>query len=105
MPSIRQCRNEAGFTLLELLVSIAILVLITTYLFSSFGFGRRAWEAGASVQQVASVDIARDYVRRRLSQAAGLLHHDQQSGQTVVFDGRSDGLRFDEKTRKHSEGT
>ena len=44
-----ETNTEAGFTLLELLVSIALIALIATYLFSSFGFGA---EVGISTNRL-----------------------------------------------------
>ena len=86
--------REDGFTLLELMVSIALVALITTYLFSSFSFGRRAWEVNAGVEETAGIEVARDYVRRRITQAYRKQGQSDDARETVVFDGRKDRLNF-----------
>lgn len=65
------CRSGvAGFTLVELLVSLTLLGLISVLLFGGLRFGTRAWEAGdAHSQRLTEVQAVQALLRQRLSQA------------------------------------
>ena len=63
-------RAEAGFTLLELLVSMTLLALLAIAMFGSLRFGARAWDRseahGAGMEQVR---LVQQLLRRDLEQA------------------------------------
>jgi len=61
----RTSRSAAGFTLLELLVTITVLSLLMTAAVGSVRMGQRSWEAG----------IARSTTNERLRSAVELLRH------------------------------
>ncbi|HEX4303129.1 MAG TPA: prepilin-type N-terminal cleavage/methylation domain-containing protein [Rhizomicrobium sp.] len=57
-------KAQAGFTLLELLVSMTLLALLFVLLFGGLRFGMRAWEhGGTTADNVESVRIVQDLVR------------------------------------------
>lgn len=59
-----------GFTLVELLIALAIVSLITLMLFSGLQLGSRAWEGVDAVsERVSEVRLARDFLMTTLSQA------------------------------------
>lgn len=63
-------RRAAGFTLVELLVGLAIIGLITMLLFAALRTGQRAWEVtDARAQRTADLRLARDFLRRSLGNA------------------------------------
>lgn len=63
-------RREPGFTLVELLIALAIVSLITLMLFSGLSLGSRAWESVEAVsERVSEVRIARDFLMSTLSQS------------------------------------
>lgn len=45
-----EAHGEAGFTLVELLVSLALLSLVTAGIATSLSFGRRAWQRAETVE-------------------------------------------------------
>jgi general secretion pathway protein J len=62
--------NEQGFTLVELLIALALVSLITLMLFSGLRLGSRAWEGVDAVsERVSEVRVARDFLMSTLSQA------------------------------------
>jgi general secretion pathway protein J len=61
--------SEGGFTLVELLIALALVSLITLMLFSGLRLGSRAWEGVDAVsEQVSEVRVARDFLVSTLSQ-------------------------------------
>lgn len=60
-----------GFTMLELLVSVAILALITPAIYNVLIFGQRTFYSGTDTLQMQSrMRIATSYITRELRQAA-----------------------------------
>lgn len=69
----------SGFTLVELLIALAMVGLITLLLFSALRIGARAWDAVDLVaERTGALRLARDFLQRTLSQARGT---------TLIFDG------------------
>ncbi len=68
-----------GFTLVELLIALAMVSLITLLLFSGLRIGSRAWEGVDAVAERSGVlRLAHDFLLRTLTQARAA---------TLVFDG------------------
>lgn len=68
-----------GFTLVELLIALAMISLITLLLFSGLRLGSRAWEGvDAAAERVGSIRLAHDFLSRTLTQARAA---------SAVFDG------------------
>jgi len=66
-------RQVRGFTLLELLVAMALLALLATTLTGSLRFGARSWDAAAERGRTWSeVAAVQDFLRNTLSQAQPL---------------------------------
>ena len=62
--------RETGFTLLELLVALALMTLVAVLLTQALGFGRNAWQrAEASVQAMETVTSVRARLREWLERA------------------------------------
>ncbi len=58
-----------GFTLVELLIALAMVSLITLMLFSGLRLGSRAWEGVDAVsERISEVRVARDFLMTTLSQ-------------------------------------
>lgn len=88
-------RQDDGFTLLELLVSLSLLGLIMTYLFSSFSFGKRAWESTDGIEQRASTEVVRAFLSTRLSAAMPVSAFDPDTRKaSFSFEGLTGSVRF-----------
>lgn len=86
--------GQRGFTLLELLVAVAMLGLISTILMGSVRFGTRVWErAAVQVETTGDAAALDDFLRRRLSRIYAL-REETRSGRAVLFTGTRASLHF-----------
>lgn len=93
--SDRRHTPSDGFTLVELLVAIAILALLATLLVGGLRFGTRAWErADVHADIVSEVQIVQAFLRRRISEAAPVRKQGQSDKPVVDFDGERTHLSF-----------
>jgi general secretion pathway protein J len=86
--------NSSGFTLIELIIALALVALITVLLFSGLRLGSRAWDGVDTVaERNAELRSARGFLDRTLSQTRDLvLRFDAQDHQ--VFAGDATSLEF-----------
>jgi len=86
--------GEAGFTLVELLVGLALFSLLATLLFDNVRFGIKAWQLGsAHAEQFEHDLIAQDLLRRQLGNAYPMLVRDGAT-QRVDFEGGKEAVSF-----------
>lgn len=87
-----QLSTEHGFTLVELLVGLALMGLLSIVLFGGIRFGMRALDAGNErMERAARIQVVQDLLRRQLGQAAQLPSAAQK---LASFRGRSDSVTF-----------
>lgn len=87
-------RDEAGFTLVELLVGLALFSLLITLLFDNVRFGVRAWQsAGANAEQFERNTISQDLLRRTIGNLYPMM---VTSGglQQIDFEGTREAVSF-----------
>ncbi|QGM46213.1 prepilin-type N-terminal cleavage/methylation domain-containing protein [Methylocystis heyeri] len=87
-------RRDAGFTLLELLLSLALLALLMGSLLSGMQLAQKAFETSRSNQAVGDLEAAATALSDMLSHAYPMMIPDQKKGQTLFFFGRPDGCMF-----------
>jgi len=87
-------RRALGFTLIELIIALALIALITLLLFSGLRLGARAWDGvDALAERHAEVRSARTFLDQALRQSRDLtLRLEDQDHQ--VFAGNADSLEF-----------
>jgi len=98
MPSDRARMRSGGFTLLELLLAMAITAIIMVLIFGTMRIGIRAWERGdRDVDQQQRLRIALEMMTHQLS---ALTHIDgwSRSGQPVPLDGTQHRIAFVSRT-------
>jgi general secretion pathway protein J len=83
-----------GFTLIELIIALALVALITVLLFSGLRLGSRAWDGvDAVAERNAELRSARGFLDRALMQSRDLvLRFDEEDRQT--FAGNATNLEF-----------
>lgn len=97
----RDCRKgrrpgggNAGFTLVEVLVSMALLALILALLPVALKLGSRAWSTSARLQHEQARAVAESYLAARLALAMPLQQRDAQGVSRIVFRGSPRSLTF-----------
>lgn len=86
--------RRAGFSLLEVLLAVALLAMITAAIMGGLHLGKRAWETGRDYESVGEVEEAAGAIATILARAfpVAIAHNDQD--QVVTFRGRGDNLRL-----------
>ena len=88
-------KSQQGFTLVELVIGLALTVFIVTVLFGGLRLATRIWEThGTQNQEVNETRLARDWLRRYLVQARPVLIEEQPGERAVTFTGALDYIRF-----------
>jgi general secretion pathway protein J len=88
-------RAEAGFTLLELMIAIALLAMLTLVLFGGLRFGTRVWEASeTSITGTDRVLAAQAALSQEISAAYPLFIRESADTAHVAFTGGPDKMTF-----------
>jgi general secretion pathway protein J len=88
-PSLRQ----AGFTLVELLISLTLLAVIVSFIPGALRIGQRVWEKDDAIERRAALSTFRRYVEQRLAEAMPV-HSRDGGGLRIAFTGEADRLGF-----------
>ena len=89
-----EARHEAGFTLIEVLVSLILLTLVLALLAGGVRFARGTWEAAARLEEQTGSEIAEAFIAARLGEAMALYEQHTAGTVRVVFRGTADALSF-----------
>lgn len=93
--SVRTGTGDAGFTLAELLVALALLALVSALAANGLSFGARAWERG--YRGSGALDETRalqDFLRRMIAGAHPYVIDETMQTKFVDFAGQADRIRF-----------
>jgi general secretion pathway protein J len=95
MSRLRPAPNAAGFTLIEMLVTMTLLALIVVVLFGGLQFGARAWEgAQAHGSLTEELRVVQNLIRRELEQAYPYYDTSDTAHPVVDFHGGQDWVEF-----------
>lgn len=87
-------RNEDGFTLIEVLVSLVLLALVLGLLSGVVGFARGTWDASARLDRESGYDVAGNFLRARLGEAIPMFEPTEAGAVRVAFKGNSESISF-----------
>jgi|SRR5581483_3948016 len=89
------CGGEAGFTLVEVLVALALFSLLISLLFGNVRFGLRAWRSAGSHEELLGRSMAsQDLLRRLIGKAYPMLVSSSGVDPTIDFDGAKESMSF-----------
>jgi general secretion pathway protein J len=93
--NVRTLHDPRGFTLLEVLVTIALLSLLALMLMSGLRFGGRAWERSAAQDRhIDDVRIAAGFLRTSIGQAYPLLDQGDATRPQISFSGEAKAVHY-----------
>ncbi len=92
-PGVRH-RAEAGFTLIEVLVSLVLLALVLALLAGGLRYARSTWDAAARLDELAGSDTAETFLRARLAEAMPLYEQRRAGTVRALFRGAADAMSF-----------
>lgn len=89
-------RTQTGFTLLELLLAMALTMVLMGLVYGTVRMSIRATESGeAMIDRTNRVRITQEFLRRQLNRAMPLIiETGAQDGKTKSFEGKADELRW-----------
>lgn len=93
----RRTRDQAGFTLLELLVALTLLGLVLAVVFGELRFATRAWDAtDAKLDRNSELLSVHSFLRQRLQQVhvTPQNRNEEEDESPVIFDGNSRSMAF-----------
>ncbi len=86
--------NEAGFTLLELVVTLGLLSLIVAAIMGGLGASRRVWQMRGDLEQISALGAARTLLEARVVDAMPLWDRSDRGLNVPAFDGTTERLTF-----------
>jgi general secretion pathway protein J len=86
--------SDAGFTLMEVLVSLVLLALLLGLLAGGLRYARSTWDATARLEELAAFDMAETFLRGRLAEAMPLYEQRRAGTVRALFQGTSDSMSF-----------
>lgn len=87
-------RCDAGFTLVELLVSLTILALLLAMVPGTLRLGRRAWETPGQLDQASDELAALGFVQTHIKSAVPIFERDAQGVSRIAFSGKPQSVSF-----------
>ena len=89
-----QKTHEAGFTLLELLVSLVLTALLMVAMPAALTLAKRTAAAGHELDRDAAIEAVAGFIEHRLSEATAIYDRGDDGRLHVIFKGDPDALGF-----------
>ena len=87
-------RKQSGFTLLELLIGLALLGLILALMFGGLRLGIKSWDSGAlASEEMARIRVFEGFIRRQLNEIYPYFWKAADS-QTLAFSGDPGAIHY-----------
>jgi len=104
-PGYRPRGNEAGFTLLEIMVAMVVLTMIITAAFGALRLGERSWETGLTrAGETEALRTVSGLLQRQFNQILPL-SWTEQTQTYIAFSGSQDQVRFIAPAPQHHGAT
>jgi len=87
--------RERGFTLIEVLLAIALVSIIMAMAYGGFRASVRATSSGeAVIEQTNRLRVVQQFMRRQLMQSRSVVIEQFEDGETIRFEGERERMRF-----------
>ncbi len=86
--------SKRGFTLLELLISLALLAIIFAFITGALSFTHKAWVISNDVSNKAPESVVQDFLRKHISAAIPMRRRGTGHNVELVFRGEEKRLEF-----------
>lgn len=93
-PAITGGRSDGGFTLIEVVVALAVLSLLMAMMPGAFAIGQRAWDTIRHIQHDDDHATARTFIEQRLTEAMPVLVADATGQRQFGFRGEPRQVMF-----------
>lgn len=93
-PARARSAPEAGFSLIELLVSLALLAILTAMIPSTLQLARREARMATELDKRAGVEAALTFVEQRLTETSVIYERGEDGRLRIIFNGAADALTF-----------
>jgi general secretion pathway protein J len=93
VPQCRSTPNDAGFSLVELLISLTILALLLAMMPSTLRLGKRAWETTGALEETPAA-AALSFAAQSLKSALPVFQRDSSGLPHIAFDGTEQTISF-----------
>jgi len=91
---MRRARRDAGFTMLELLLALALMSLITSTIVAGLYLARRAWDSTRDRETAVELEEAAHALSDLLSRSYPMLMARENAPPILAFQGLANGCRF-----------
>lgn len=91
---VMRARRESGFTLIEVLVSLALLALVLVLAAGGVRYARSTWNAAARLDEHSGSEMSETFLRARLAEAMPLYEQRRAGVMQVLFHGTRDTMSF-----------
>lgn len=89
-----QTSDDSGFSLVEMIVSLAVLALIMAMMPGSLRLAQRAWSDISQIEKANTRASARGFIEQRLAEAMPILVADNSGARHLAFSGEPLRLAF-----------
>ncbi|BAM91978.1 conserved hypothetical protein [Bradyrhizobium oligotrophicum S58] len=93
--AVERNNGSAGFTLVEVLVALALFSLLAVLLFDNVKFGLQAWRSGSARAEAFQRELAaQDVLRRLIGNLYPMVLGEGAAQHRIDFDGQAESLEF-----------
>lgn len=93
-PDHARADGQAGFTLMEILVSLVVMALILSFIPATLRIGQRVWETDDAFERRQGLASFRRYVEQRLAETLPLHGRDAAQALRIEFSGEPGRVAF-----------
>jgi prepilin-type N-terminal cleavage/methylation domain-containing protein len=91
---VTRTSREGGFTLIEVLVTLALLAFVLVLTAEGVRYARATWKAAARLDQHSNSDVSETFLRARLAEAMPVYEQRKAGVMRVLFQGTREAVSF-----------